>query len=124
MKTYNYLVTYINKSGGVISDLSEKFATHNERPFAHLFVQKVALFVSALWLMASAPLVLTSCSDVEPFATPDAVETRTDTPSDTPTSESTHTSDAAPDTGSSFDGEISDWKEGKGEVRQIEKSEE
>lgn len=117
MKTYNHLVTYINKLGGVISDLPDAFGAPIERPFACMSVRKAALLVPALWcFMASAPLVLTSCSEDERVATPDAADTRIDAPSDTLPSDSTHTSDAAPDTGSSFNGEITDWEEGKGEV--------
>lgn len=96
------------------------FGAHIERPFACMSVRKVALLVSALWLITSVPLVLASCTDEERVATPDAVETRGNTPSDTSTSDTSHTSDATPDTGTTgLYGQISDWEEKKGEVTPV-----
>ncbi|MBQ8361038.1 MAG: hypothetical protein IJX44_03720 [Bacteroidaceae bacterium] len=100
MNNHSNIVNKINKTGGVISDPSDAFDAHTERPSAPVFVRKAALFVSALWCLLPLPLTFASCTEAIPFNTSQNPDTDTDTRTDS--------------TGS-FTGEILDWEDGKSE---------
>lgn len=98
------LITVINiyKTGGVISDPSDAFDAHTERPSAPVIVRKAALLVSALWCLLTLPLTFASCADDEAPFTPKDADTRTATP------------DAATDSTATLGGEITAWEEREG----------